>query len=264
MPAASHITPELLQQRLDTLAHQLMQRDDALALLALGSVGLETDRVDAWSDLDFFVLVRAGAKQRYIGQLDWLAAAHPLVWHFQNTVDGHKALMEDGVLCEFAVFELHELAHIPYAAGRFIWRRSEVDPALASPKLALPGPHDAHWLVGEALSNLLVGLQRYARGEKLAAMRLVQVHALDRVLELLESRQPQTLTAFANASRDPFNIDRRIEKRNIHAAAALPDWAGGYEATVPAALSLLTALEAHGGVNAAIAARIRLLATMAK
>jgi hypothetical protein len=54
-------TPEILQGRLISLAHELSLRDDALALLALGSAGIETYRLDAFSDLDFFVLVKEGA-----------------------------------------------------------------------------------------------------------------------------------------------------------------------------------------------------------
>jgi len=158
-------------QRLDALTTSLARRDDALALLALGSVGAERNRLDAWSDLDFFVLVReGGAKARYIAELDWLAEAHPLVWHFQNTPDGHKALMADGVYCEFAVFEPRELAHVAYAPGRFVWRRDEVDAALAHPSRPLPNAPDAQWLLGEVLSNLLVGLQRFARGERARIM----------------------------------------------------------------------------------------------
>lgn len=260
MPAARSVTPRVLQDRLASLGRVLSGRDDALALLALGSVGAETDRLDAWSDLDFFVLVRDGAKARYIGTLDWLAAAHPVVWHFQNTVDGRKALMADGVFCEFAVFERHELSAIPYAPGRFVWRRDEVDEGLALPHRPLPARHGAHWLQGEALSNLIVGLQRHARGERLAAMRLVQVHALDRVLELLEVQQPGS--SEPAAARDPFNVDRRIERRSPQLALDLPVWAGGYGHTVPAALALLAALQAHAAVPADVAAHIRALAAM--
>lgn len=260
MPATRSDTPRVLQDRLASLARELSGREDALALLALGSVGAETDRLDAWSDLDFFVVVRDGAKRRYIANLDWLAAAHPVVWHFQNTVDGHKALMADGVFCEFAVFEIHELSHIPYAPGRFIWRRGEVDENLACAKLPLPVRHGSDWLIGEALSNLIVGLQRHARGEKLAAMRMVQAHALDRVLEFLELLQPGSHAA--SAARDPFNVDRRIEMRSPPLAAALPIWAGGYERTVPAALALVAALETHNVVPAEVSEHIRRLATM--
>ena len=67
-----------LLSRLDALAVSLARRDDALALLALGSVGRETARIDRWSDLDSFVLVREGAKPRFLDSLDWLAQVFAL------------------------------------------------------------------------------------------------------------------------------------------------------------------------------------------
>ncbi len=262
MNNAASLTPEILQARLLSLAHELSLRDNALALLALGSVGVETHRLDAFSDLDFFVMVKDGAKARYISNLDWLAAVHPLVWHFQNTADGHKALMSDGVFCEFAVFEVHELSRIPYAPGRFVWRRDEVNESLAMSRQALPGRHGADWLVGEALANLMIGLQRHARGEKLAAMRAIQVHALNRVLEFLEQRKGELSDASATpVTRDPYNVDRRIEARHAALIQSLPLWAGGYEHTVPAALALLSCLEEHEAVPASVAAHVRRLAT---
>jgi hypothetical protein len=248
--AAQHI-----HDRLRALANVLAARPDALALLALGSVGRDLERLDQWSDLDFFVLVRDDAKWRYIDDLSWLAAVHPVAWHFRNTRDGHKALLADGLFCEFAVFEVNELKDIPYAPGRFVWRRDEVDETLAAPRRPLPGRPDVPWLVGEALSNLLVGLQRHARGEKLAAMRMVQVHALDRVLELLERA-----AASSPVQRDPFNVDRRVEQRLALGEAKLAQLAPGYQGTCAAALALLETLEASVDVPAAMSARIRALA----
>lgn len=246
---------QTLLSRLEALGTALARRDDALALLALGSVGRETERIDRWSDLDFFVLVReGGAKARYLARLDWLAEVGPLAWHFQNTADGHKALMDDGVFCEFAVFEVRELAQIAYAPGRFVWRRDEVDPALAEPRRELPGPSDDAWLTGEVLSNLLVGLRRHARGEHLAAMRLIQVAALDRLLELRERR------VAVPVPRDPFNIDRRIERRQTDVAALLPALAPGYAHNAAAALAILAELERCAAVAPRMAAEIRGLA----
>ncbi len=40
------------------------------------------------------------------------------------------------------------------------------------------------WLLGEALTNLYVGLQRELRGERLSAMRFIQGYALDRLVAL--------------------------------------------------------------------------------
>lgn len=254
-------TPSLLLQRLDALAQSLARRDDAIALLALGSVGVERERLDAWSDLDFFVVVRdAAAKARYIADLSWLAEAQALAWHFRNTVDGHKVLMSDGVYAEFAVFEPTELPRIAYAPGRFVWCRNEaggpaIDASLAAPRRALPAPAEEGWLVGEALSNLLVGLMRLARGERLAAMRLVQGAALDRVLELRERRS----TAAPAVRRDPFAIDRRVEQRQPDAPSLLDAAAPGVAGTPGAALALLAELRRLVDVALPVAARIEAL-----
>jgi hypothetical protein len=250
--------PEHLLRRLDAIGHALRDSGQGLALIGLGSVGRDTARLDAWSDLDFFAIVEPGAKLRYLHSLDWLAAAHPLAWHFQNTVDGHKALMADGVFCEFAVFEPQELAAIPFAPGRVVWKRIGVDEAIAVPRQAPPptAPPDEAWVVGEALSCLFVGLQRWHRGEKLSAARFVQGYAVDRLLELDALREPA-----ATAGADPFNRERRLEARRPSLAAELPALVPGYERTPQAALALLQALAARGAVlHPAMVERIRALA----
>jgi hypothetical protein len=250
---------ERLLDRLNRIADALRRDADALALLALGSVGAERERIDEYSDLDFFVIVRDGAKHRFIDDLSWLHGAQPLVWHFQNTVDGHKALMSDGVFCEFAVFERRELANIAYSPGQFVWRRDEIEESLARPQCQPPKARERAWLVGEALSNLLIGLGRYARGEKLAAMRMVQVYALDRLLEIKEQSVPAT-----TSPRDPFNVDRRIEQRLARATLALNVLAGGYAHTPEAAAALFDELESLSPVSQEMATHIRHLIELCK
>ena len=51
---------ELLLQRLDDIGQSLKDSRQALALLALGSCGAERERLDQYSDLDFFVIVKDG------------------------------------------------------------------------------------------------------------------------------------------------------------------------------------------------------------
>jgi len=255
------ITPADLLARLDAIGRALLDSGHAMALFGLGSVGLEGERLDEYSDLDFFVIVEPAHKARYIDNLDWLAAAHPLAWHFKNTVDGHKALMTDGVFCEFAVFEPQELDAIPFARGRVVWRRDGVDPSIAVPRRPVPDgrlPEEA-WIVGEALSCLFVGMQRWHRGERLSAARMVQSHAVDRLIEL------DALRAAANSSRataDPFSRERRLEQRQPALAAELPRVIPGYARTRDAALAILDALERRGAtLDPSITERIRELAT---
>lgn len=234
-----------LRSRLDQIGQSLRGSEHALALIGLGSVGLETDRLDEYSDLDFFAIVEPGYKARYVDHLDWLTATDPLVWSFRNTLDGHKALMADGVFCEFAVFEPHELEHVPFAPGRVVWRRSDVDPDVAKPRRPVPQLQlpDETWIVGEALSNLLVGLQRWHRGERLSAARLVQIHAVDRLIELDALRSPAVRES---RPPDPFNRERRLEERRPELAAELSRVMPGYDRTPDAARAMLDALTTRG------------------
>jgi hypothetical protein len=259
------MAPPGLLRRLDAIGASLATRGDALALLGLGSVGLETHRLDEHSDLDFFVIVEPGAQQRYIESLDWLAAAHPLVWWFRNTVDGCKALSADGVFCEFAVFDVPQLQHIPYAPGRWVWRRETVDAALAQPQVPMPAhaSSDAAWLVGEALSNLIVGLQRLARGETLSAMRLIQGHAVDRLIDLADEgmrRQGRRAGAPVSPQRDPFSRERRVEQRHPSLAPLLAAATGRGANGVASALAILAHLQGTQAVPAAVAEQIQRIA----
>ena len=168
--------PRRLLARLDQLGQVLADRGDALALLGLGSVGADLARLDHHSDLDFFVVVEDGAKPRYLADIDWLEALGPIAFEFTNTVDGRKVLFEDGLYAEYAVFTLPELAGAAYTAGRLVWRRDDAPAGLEHPQRA-PSPGSTEpieWHVGEALTNLYVGLHRDLRGERLSGIRLIQ------------------------------------------------------------------------------------------
>jgi len=266
---ASPMTPERLDdiptrllQRLDAIAQSLQHRGDALALIGLGSAGRERERLDAFSDLDFFVVARPGRKGRHLADLDWLAAARPLEWQLRNTRDGYKAMMDDGILCEFAVFEPDELREATFAAGRIVWCVDGFDAALAQPRAApaASAPATEEWLVGEALSCLYVGLQRWRRGEKLSAARFVQGYALDRLVELAT----RTVVRQEGIDADPFNAERRLETRLPQLAGELPALVPGYARTPAAALALLDALAGRSALAAGpMADRVRSLARAA-
>lgn len=246
-----------LLDRLAAIGASLAGSGHALALIGLGSVGAERDRLDDYSDLDFFAIVQSGYKAAFIGDLTWLERVHPLAFSFQNTRDGAKVLFADGIYAEFAVFAADELPHVSAYNGHIVWHASDAEfdhsamHALLAPAPAAPEPHTVGWLVGEILTNLYVGLTRYHRGERLSAMRLIQVHAVDRLIELSAHIEHPT-----PVSGDPFAPERRYEARYPHLATMLPQFAQGYDRSVESAQAILAFLEQHTAVNAALQQRI--------
>ncbi|MBK8024924.1 MAG: hypothetical protein IPK19_26775 [Chloroflexi bacterium] len=250
--ASAHV--QKLLGRLDAIGRSLADTGQGLALLGLGSVGVERDRLDDYSDLDFFAIVAPGSGQRFLSTLDWLTDIHPVVFHFRNTHDGYKLLYADGVFCEFAVFEPAQLAGIPFAAGKVVWQADGFDPALltpAPPRTPDPLTHSVDFHLGEALSNLYVGLGRERRGERLSAFKFIQEYALDHALEL--AHLAETPTA---AHADPFSVSRRFEARYPETAAQLAAFAQGYAYNRESARAILGWLDAHFEVNAGMKARI--------
>jgi hypothetical protein len=239
--------PQALLDRLAAIGQSLKNTGHALALLGLGSVGQETERLDEYSDLDFFAIVEAGYKSAFIENLDWFSSVCPIAYHFKNTADGYKLLFEDGIFCEMAVFEPQELANIPFAGGRIIWKDAAFDENLTLPKRKPASENTVEWLLGEALTNLYVGLGRYHRGEKLSAARFIQGYAVDRILELsavVERPRP--------GHEDSFALERRYERRFPATAAYLPQFIQGYERSRESAQAILAFLDAHFEVNPAM------------
>ena len=247
------VTQQQLLERLEEIGGSLERSGKAVALIGLGSVGLELERLDDYSDLDFFAIVEPGCKQAFLENLDWLSGICPVAYCFRNTRDGYKLLFEDGVFCEFAVFEEAELAVASFAPGRVVWKRPGVSDAIAIPAQLPrpPAPSSIEWQLGEALTNLYVGLCRYRRGEKLSAQRFIQHYAVDRLLELAALTETE-----APAAPDPFNRERRFEQRFPAMAARLPAFGPGYEHSPQAARAILDFLDAHFPVNPAIKAEI--------
>lgn len=252
---------DALLARLQQIADSLDHSGHGLALLGMGSVGAELSRLDEFSDLDFFAIVETGHKARFVDDLFWLTRIADVSYAFKNTADGYKLLFADGIFCEFAVFEPQELPHIQYTGARVVWQRPGFDAlACGAAPLQLPvSSIDVEWLVGEAVTNIYVGMGRYLRGERLSAMTFIQTYAFARILDLAVLRlQPQA------GLPDVFARDRRFEQRYPAMASDLPALLGGYEGTVQSAEAALWWLDRHFGVNAAMRQQILQLCQRAR
>jgi hypothetical protein len=156
-------------------------------------------------------------------------------------------LFEDGIFCEFAVFEPDELRKVDFSPGRVVWKSDRFDDALATPR-SLPtpaAPESVEWLIGEALTNIYVGMCRYRRGEKLSALRFIQGYAVDRMIQLAER-----IYEPAPGHRDTFSAERRFEQRFPESAAEFASFMPGYHDSPRAALEILRFIEERYEVNA--------------
>jgi lincosamide nucleotidyltransferase B/F len=241
-----------LLRRLEAIGSSLARFEFTVGLIGLGSSGAEGDRLDEFSDLDFFVIVEPGQKDRLIGDLGWLEDAFPIAFSFRNTVDGHKVLFEDGIYAEFAVFTPDELPNIPATAARVVWAKDgERARQLSLPQAPADGPLDREFLVGEILTNLYVGLMRLRRGEVLSAHRFIQGHAVGSLLRLWPAlREP------ASPGGDPFDETRRFETRFPGSGTELAGILQGYRRSAESAMEILAFLERHVPVDSAMKRRI--------
>ena len=110
--------------------------------------------------------------------------------------------------------------------------------------------------MNEALTNLFVGVCRFQRGEKLAAMRMVQQAAVDRILDLVYREYIPD-----DESMDVYLPERRIEMRYPPIQALLTDFCPGYQHTLSAVENILTWLEKNYFPSAAMVHEIRRLAS---
>lgn len=249
---------DLLLMRLEEIGVALSQKENALALLGLGSVGVETNRLDEYSDIDFFVIVKESSKEEFLNNTDWLESTVRLGYIFKNTKDGFKIMYEDGVYGECAIFEEHEMDKIDYSEGRIVWKANGFrDTNISVPKKPFTQKlaTSIDFNVNEALTNLYVGLCRYKRGELLSATRFIQSYAVDGLIQVLH-----LLEESKNGQKDKFNHDRRIEQRYPEFSQNLPDFIQGYNGIKESAVKILEFMEKIYDVNETMAREIRKLA----
>lgn len=249
------MSKEALLQRLDGVAQSAAQSGHVLAVLGLGSAGVEHDRMDAYSDLDVWIIVEDGYKQRYVDDLSWLSMVCPISFKFKHSPSGYGLLFADGIFAEVDIFEIADLTALNFAEARIVWKAPGMSDAIRLPQQQGTSRLAPQEMLGEALGNLYVGLGRYYRGEKLSAMRFVQVYAVDQILNLV-----QLIETEQAATRDLFSHERRVEVRFPVTAGELANLMQGYERTPESAQAILAFLDKHfvvdGMIKQAIVARL--------
>lgn len=195
------------------LQARLLADERVLGLVALGSMAEQDYLPDQWSDHDFFVIVQPGTQEVFRADVRWLPSFDRIVFQFRETVHGMKVVYNDGHLLEFAIFDVEEI----YLAGvnryRILIDRAEI----AGHMRAIAGQTqqraavdlaDATQHIGQFVTNILVGVGRYYRGERLSAHQFVKHSAVTHLLTLFASYIP----APQHDLLDSLNPSRRFER----------------------------------------------------
>jgi lincosamide nucleotidyltransferase B/F len=240
-------TPKLqtIKETIEILTIAARNAPHTIALIGAGSAGVEIARMDQYSDIDFFLVVDEGFSSGFINDNGWIGRELPIVFSFRDTAHGNKVLLENGVFLEFAVFTEAELAQYGIPGLRTIWSKPNFSlPDLSENK---PPERDLSYYVDQALSNLLVGALRLRRGERLAALAMVERNALSNLLTAHRVK-------YNLGIEDPFNIERRAEEALGVQIAPL---AQGYEKVEHSLENILNFAERNFEVNASIGRSIR-------
>ena len=227
---------------LDRLIVSLGADERVVGIVGLGSTAAMRRAPDEWSDHDLWVIVEPGCEEGYRADPSWLPDHGRLILWMRETAHGMKAVYDDGHLVEVAVFGPDELAAARVNAYRVLLDKGGVAEALAglgsetADRVAEARCSEAY-LAGQFVTHLLVGLNRYARGEIISGYELIGTHAVGDLLALL----PMVLEPADPAAIDDLNTRRRVEQMFPIPAARISQALAG---SVPeAALGLLAAAE---------------------
>ena len=198
------------QRFTEELRRSLEADERVVGLVALGSMAGRDYAPDAFSDHDFFVVTRPGEQEHFRTGTGWVPEAGRLVLWMRETAHGVKALLESGHLLEFAVFSAEELHLARVNRYRVLLDKGGVEEALAAVArhTAQQGAPEDGWLIGQFLTQLLIGAGRHARGERLSGHSRVKEEALRHLVRLL-ARHVRSEHA---ALLDDLDAVRRFER----------------------------------------------------
>lgn len=237
---------------MNKLAKRLETYDDCLCLLGLGSMS-ETFRVDAYSDMDFFLIVKNGTKSLYMNNLEWLAF-DTIVFSFKNSNDGYKVLFKDGNFAEFAIFTEDEIVDATFTKGKIYYTKPNFDIDIVRPRKIRDKKLNIEYNVCEALSNIYIGLNRLKRGELSSATTFIQSYAFNLIIELFS-----VVFTPIHPNTDYFVAERRIEERYPQCKAIIKDMKKGYTHNKESANVMLNFLIQYFNPNPYMIERIQSL-----
>lgn len=235
----------LVQGRLEQIQQQVSSLPHVHELRLSDHAYLQHPMHSNDCDLHFVLLVDSGFQSRFIDCLSWLTEIQHIAFKYRHVENGYRFLFSDGIYCEFTVEELKfgESAD----SVNLTTRQTEVATLRPGGQLSatdVDEGQDEEWLLGEMLTNLLIGLRRFNRGDRLSAFYCIQHHALSSLLELLVQWEVSQTKQKRLAKGDIC-----FEQSYPHARNQVASFAMGYDKSPQSASAMLEYAEQHHNLN---------------
>lgn len=193
-------------------------RADVLGLVLAGSTAAVDRQPDQYSDHDFFLITESGKQAGYRQNLDWMPYPERIVMHYIETDHGLKVLYDDAHLAEFAVFDRQEMHYAQLNAYRVVVDKADLASELAQIQQKSGHPwRDDGYYCGQLIAHVLVGFQRYQRGEHLSGHVFIKTYAVQDILSLMAKNLPSD----HHDKLDNLDVFRRVEQAYPTLAATL-------------------------------------------
>lgn len=214
--ATAH-SPERFARFIEQLTETARDAPDIIGFVGMGSTA-QRDRADEWSDHDFALVTVPGAEDRYRYDLAWLPGAASIALSVVENHGGVKVIYDDGHVLEFGITSLAGLEHWAGNSFDVFYDAGLVAEAFAD-MVAKPlptGPRDDAADIRLVLTQVLVGIGRARRGERLSAGESVRSEALTYLLRVLGHRLPGDQNLL-----DTLDPRRRFERVHPELAARI-------------------------------------------
>ena len=198
------------QQFTETLQHTLSADDRVRALVGIGSLA-QPERVDRWSDHDFWVITTVEGQAHFLTDLSWLPDHSAITLALRPAPEYYTVLYATGHIAEFAVFALTDLARGQLDRYRMLFDKNDIRTQIQAVYERTQGKQqtaDPARAIGHFLVTLCTGAARDARGERLSAHKYIFQYALDDLLALITQHIP----AQQSDLHDRFDPRRRFEQ----------------------------------------------------
>ena len=192
---------------LDRLVEFARTDDRVVGVVGMGSTAAR-QRVDEWSDHDFALVTKSGREDDFRFDLSWLPAAERIALSVVEDHGGVKVVYDDGHVLEFGITDIAGLAGWKANAYEVLVGPAELEGAMAAIAVRPAVDAAAGRHVALVLTQLLIGVGRARRGERLNASDLVRGQAVGHLLRAVAERLP---SARADAL-DDLDPTRRVEQ----------------------------------------------------